>query len=162
MRKEWTMSQLALKLGSYLKRTSHLADFIIGIIKSRKTFIKFLLVGSINTLIGMGMMFLLKLILGWPYWIATFSGNLIGAAVSFLLNRSFTFNSKVTMGKGIARFAAVIFICYVISFSAGRMIASIIMTNEKMITADSLAIFIGSVIYTLLNYLGQKKLVFNS
>lgn len=157
------MSQLASMLESYLKRTSHMSDRLMATLKKRQTFIRFLLVGILNTIIGMGLMFLLKIGLNWPYWMATFIGNSIGAAVSFFLNRSFTFNSKVSMGKGMIKFIAVILICYLASFSAGRFIASfgIAIPITTVIPADNLAIVIGTGLYTILNYLGQKRFVFN-
>lgn len=149
-------------LGSYLKPTSDLSDRLVAILKKRQTFIRFLLVGILNTIIGLSLMFLLKNGMNWPYWMATFIGNSIGAAASFLLNRSFTFKSKVSFGNGLIKFIAVILICYVVSFSAGKYTASINMAKpiRLLIPTDNLAIIIGTGFYTIMNYFGQKYFVF--
>jgi putative flippase GtrA len=156
------MSQLALKLGSYLKRTSRLGDMFVTIIRTKRTFIKFLLVGVLNTFIGLGLMFLLKIGLNWPYWMATFIGNSAGAAVSFLLNRRYTFNSTVPVGKGLLKFTAVILICYLVSYSASKWIATLAVPIQTIIATDNLAIIIGTGMYTIMNYFGQKMFVFYS
>lgn len=155
------MSHLALKLESCLKISNKLVNRLIRSLNIKSTFLKFLLVGVFNTFIGLGIMFFLKNGLKWPYWIATFSGNTAGAAVSFLLNREFTFNSKVPIKDGAVRFTAVILICYLLSFSVSRSFADLIDGRQDLISADNLAIFMGAGIYTITNYFGQKLLVFH-
>ncbi|MGA9226575.1 MAG: GtrA family protein [Mesobacillus sp.] len=118
------------------------------------------MVGVLNTFIGLGLMFLLKNGLKWPYWIATLTGNTSGAAVSFLLNRVFTFNSKIPIKEGAVRFTAVILICYLLSFSVSRSFSGLIEGRQEFISSDNLAIIIGAGIYTITNYFGQKLFVF--
>lgn len=155
------MSQLALKLGSCLKITNQVVHWLMRTLRINPTFLKFLLVGVFNTFIGLGLMFFLKNGLKWPYWIATFTGNTAGAAVSFFLNRAFTFNSKVAINKGAVRFTAVIVICYALSYSVSKSFADLIDGGQDIISADNLAILIGSGIYTITNYFGQKWFVFS-
>jgi putative flippase GtrA len=156
------MSQLALKLGSYLKTTNHLAQRLISLCKINPTFLKFLLVGSVNTVIGIGMMFFFKNGLQWPYWFATFSGNTTGAFVSFFLNRAFTFRSNIPIKEGAIKFLTVILICYTLSFSVSRLLARLIFEGAYPVSPDNLAILIGTALYTITNYLGQKLFVFQS
>jgi len=156
------MSQ-SVKLGSYLRITSQLAQRIgLGPV-SFPEFIKFLVVGLLNTVVGMGLMFFLKNGLEWPFWYATFSGNTAGAAVSFLMNRIYTFKSKVPFHVGAARFIIVVMACYFLSFSISRLITGTmdsITAGPFYIDSDNTAILLGSVIYTLTNYIGQKFVVF--
>jgi len=154
------MNQLALKLGSCLKISNQLVHWLMRRLRINPTFLKFILVGVLNTFIGLGLMFFLKNGLKWPYWIATFTGNTAGAAVSFFLNRAFTFNSKVPIKEGAVRFTAVIVICYLLSFSISRSIAGLIDGKQDFISIDNLAIIMGAGIYTIANYFGQKRLVF--
>jgi len=156
------MSQLALKLGSYLKTTNHLAQSLLSLCKVNSTFLKFLLVGSVNTVIGIGMMFFLNNGVHWPYWFATFTGNTAGALVSFFLNRAFTFRSTIPIKEGAVKFITVILICYTFSFSVSRLLAGLIFEEVSFVSADNLAILIGSALYTITNYLGQKLFVFQS
>jgi putative flippase GtrA len=152
-----------MKLGSCLKITSHLALKLSSLINQKNSFIKFLLVGVLNTFIGLGLMLFLKNGLRWPYWVATFTGNTIGAVVSFLLNRSFTFNSSVPIKEGVPRFAAVIILSYLFSFSVSILLAESLTDRGwqlDFISKDSLAILLGTGIYTITNYFGQKWYVF--
>jgi putative flippase GtrA len=143
------MSHLTLKLGMFLKQTN--------------SFTKFLIVGVLNTAIGLSTMFLFFNVIGTSYWFSTFIGNGIGAIASFLLNRKFTFNSNVDMIKGAPKFLAVILTCYFLSYSISDLMARTIYRNigvSLMMGQGELAILLGSVIYTLSNYIGQKYVVF--
>lgn len=156
------MSQ-SLKLGSYLRITNQLAQRIGMSFKTFPPFLKFLAVGLVNTFIGMGLMLLLKNGMGYSFWYATFTGNSLGAAVSFLLNRSFTFNSRVSVLVGGPRFIMVVLACYFLSFSLSRMISgtmSFITVWQFYLESDNIAILLGSIIYTITNYIGQKTFVF--
>lgn len=143
------MSSLAAILESYLKQTN--------------TFIRFLLVGAINTVIGLSAMLVLFNAIGLSYWLATFLGNCTGATISYFLNRSFTFQSQVHIKASIPRFIIVIVACYFFSYSLSYLIINII-TEIKLIEnnhqAENFAIMIGAAFYTASNYLGQKYFVF--
>lgn len=156
------MSQ-SLKHGSYLRTNSHLNKWIGGRFVNSMQFLRFLIVGMLNTMVGMGLMFLLKNGLDWPYWHSTFTGNSIGAAVSFILNRAFTFQSSVPVRVGAPRFVLVILVSYILSFSVSHSITERI--NESTIhdlylSLDSIAIILGSIFYTITNFIGQKVFVF--
>jgi putative flippase GtrA len=158
------MSNLSLKLVSYLKTTSALAQKLEASSLVSSQFVKFLLVGIVNTAIGLSLILFLKNGLEWPYWLATFTGNTIGAAASFLLNRQFTFNSRVTMGQGGPRFAAVVLGSYLFAYSASHFLSTFFQQfpiTEFSFSSENLAILIGSGLYTIINYLGQKFFVFN-
>lgn len=142
---------------------SHIA-FIVEIFRKRtNTVTRFLLVGVINTLTGLSLMFMLLNFLDWSYWLSTFIGNAIGATVSYLLNRNFTFHSQIDLKKGAPRFIIVILLCYILSFSISEFIAKWLSDMERinhLIHPDELAILIGSALYTVSNYIGQRLVVF--
>lgn len=143
------MSLLELKLGSFLKRTNR--------------FTRFLLVGVINTLTGLSVIFILLYVLGLSYWISTFIGNCVGALVSYILNRTFTFNSQIDFTKGVPRFITVILVCYFLSYSLSEFLADGIYHLYSMppfINEEEFAILLGSGLYTIANYFGQKNFVF--
>ncbi|HZG71702.1 MAG TPA: GtrA family protein [Chondromyces sp.] len=140
---------MALALEHYRKRTS--------------TFIRFLLVGLINTFVGLSIIFLLLNVFGISYWLSTFSGNAIGMLVSFLLNRVFTFKSSVSFTKGAPKFLLVSFVCYFTAYSIGALLADGIywlIDFSYLLTVKELAVLCGTGLYTLLNYAGQKYIVF--
>ncbi|MFD1778723.1 GtrA family protein [Fredinandcohnia salidurans] len=125
-------------------------------LKPTNTFIRFLLVGLMNTFVGLSSIFLLLHVVGLSYWLSTFLGNSVGAVVSYLLNRRFTFNSKATFGRSIPLFILVILSCYFLSYSVSKLVAGFILlpyTNE-------IAVLLGTGLYTISNYFGQKYIVF--
>lgn len=127
------------------------------------TFVRFVMVGVVNTLIGLSVMYLLLHGLGLSYWLSTFLGNSVGACVSFLLNRRFTFRSDGSVLKGFIRFVAVILICYFLSYSIGKNLVQWLLINYDSITSTvktDLAVLVSTCLYTILNYLAQKLFVF--
>ncbi len=132
-------------------------------LKQTNSFIRFLIVGVVNTIVGLSIMFILLNLFHCTYWLATFIGNCIGAMVSYKLNRSFTFNSRVKGSEGIPKFFLVILCCYVFSYSIGKITAEgihLFSQSLSILSKDELAVLIGTVVYTLANYLGQKSFVF--
>lgn len=122
------------------------------------SFIKFLIVGVLNTMVGLTTTFLLLHAAGLSYWLSTFVGNTVGAICSFLLNRIFTFNSDVSYVRGGFRFLIVILVCYVCSYSLSPLIARLM--SFHLLSDKNLAVLIGAMLYTLSNYMGQKYFVF--
>jgi putative flippase GtrA len=125
-------------------------------------FLRFLMVGIINTIVGLSMIFLLFYIFHLSYWIATFFGNIVGGLVSFILNRSFTFQSDKSIKRTIVPFFLVMFICYFVSYNIGKKIAFSFLniTALPILSVHDLAILLGSGLYTITNYFGQKRFVF--
>ncbi|PLS17581.1 polysaccharide biosynthesis protein GtrA [Bacillus sp. M6-12] len=132
-------------------------------LKQTNSFTRFLLVGIFNTCIGLSAVYFFLNALGFSYWISTFIGNSIGAAVSFFLNRSFTFHSSVSAKSGIPKFIAVILICYFGAYSISEFMAEYIdryMAAFQLISKNNLAVLMGTGFYTIANYAGQKIFVF--
>lgn len=128
------------------------------------SFVRFIMVGVVNTVVGLSVMYLLLHLLGQSYWIATFVGNSIGAFVSFILNRNFTFKSQNSMSKSAVRFVIVILCCYFLSYEMGRRFVVDILKNNDFIPKNiqtDLSVLVGTCLYTLLNYFGQKLFVFS-
>ncbi|MBM7606760.1 putative flippase GtrA [Metabacillus crassostreae] len=128
--------------------------------KRVNTFIRFILVGLINTCIGLSLILILLNVLELSYWISTFIGNSIGATCSYILNKNFTFNSKVSNQKGITLFILVILGSYFISYSIGYVLfdKSKLLTSFEYVRETSL--ILAAVLYTVLNYLGQRYIAF--
>ncbi|WP_042353841.1 GtrA family protein [Bacillus rubiinfantis] len=126
------------------------------------SFFRFLAVGLVNTLVGLSLMFVLLHGIGLSYWVSTFTGNAVGAGVSFLLNKSFTFKSNVPLQTGLPRFCVIIMICYISSFYCSERIMEVVGDARAfgIVDVQTGAVLLGSAIYTISNYLGQKYLVF--
>lgn len=129
------------------------------------SFFRFLLVGVMNTIVGLSATYLLLNALGLHYWVSTFLGNCIGAVVSYFLNKRFTFQSQASFGSSIWKFTAVILACYALSYWAGLVISSqlINLVNaDQAAWADNLAVLIGAGLYTISNYFGQRFFAFRT
>ncbi|MEW9699896.1 GtrA family protein [Paenibacillus sp. SI8] len=127
------------------------------------SFARFLLVGLFNTLIGLTTSFALFNMLHLNYWMSTFAGNTVGAIVSYTLNRTFTFRSKVSVQRSWWKFALVILFCYGISYGISWLLAnalSFLLPDLHTSWLHNGAILIGNGIYTIGNYLGHKYFTF--
>lgn len=125
---------------------------------------KFLLVGVGNTLLSMVIMFLLRDLAGFSYWGSTAPAYLLGAVMSFFLNRSFTFRSQEVIWKAALKFAMNVVVCYLIGNSLARPAAQALLSGTTL-SADWVersSMLLGMVLYTGLNYLGQRFFAFRS
>ncbi|MCC3378387.1 GtrA family protein [Paenibacillus sp. UY79] len=130
----------------------------------QNSFFRFLMVGVLNTLCGMSVMFLLFNTLGMNYWLSTFIGNAVGATVSYFLNKKFTFRNNASHGQTLWRFIFIILICYFLSYCLSYLISHFLISNLSIKNSEilgNLSILIGNIFYTLINYVGQKYVVFS-
>lgn len=137
---------------------NHLPLIIEKFLNQTSPIVRFLFVGILNTLVGLSITFLFLNIFNQGYWISTFIGNCTGAVCSFLLNRTFTFKSDVPVFHGGIRFVFVILICYLFAYSFSSYIVETLSTAGT--PTNEIAVLLGTVLYTILNYLGQKHIVF--
>jgi len=124
--------------------------------------LKFLMVGVTNTLLSAVLMFGLYRLGGLGYWASSVISYVIGAAVSFWLNKAFTFKDHGTVVSSIIRFAATVAICYLFAFSLARPLVSAILAKSSVpqTTIDQIAMLVAMVLYTAANYLLQRTFVF--
>lgn len=126
-----------------------------------KSFILFLIVGGINTLVSAVLMFLLE---KTGYWVSTVVAYAVGAAISFFLNKKFTFKSEGNTGKSAAKFIINVAVCYLIAYSAAQPVATLILsaTSLSSLWIERIAKLFGMGLYTLINYFGQKFFAFKN
>lgn len=120
---------------------------------------KFLLVGVANTLLSAVIMFLLE---GLGYWPSTAIAYVAGSVMSFFLNRHFTFQSKAPFWPSVLRFAINVAVCYLIAYSLAQPLAELILgwIGLPAIWVERLAKLGGMVLFTCLNYFGQRFFAF--
>ena len=85
-----------------------------------KTFLKFVLVGVVNTLFGTAIMFVFYNVFHLSYWLSSASNYVFGSILSYFLNKYFTFQSKGSNGKTIGRFVFNITICYLCAYGLAK------------------------------------------
>lgn len=125
-----------------------------------KQFLKFLLVGVANTLVGSAVMFGLYNLAGSSYRLSTVMNYVVGSVLSYFLNKKYTFKSTETSLPQILRFVANIAVCYYIAYELAKPLAIKLLENSSQSLQDNLAMLVGMVIFTGLNYLGQRFFAF--
>ncbi|HEX2927263.1 MAG TPA: GtrA family protein [Ruminiclostridium sp.] len=117
--------------------------------------VKYGLVGVVNTVITMIILFLLQNVFGVSYKIANGAGYVAGFINSFVLNKFWTFkgNQKSTFSQFI-RFALVFAVCYAIQLGL------VVLLVEKVHIGKNISQLIGMVFYTLVSFLLNKLFTF--
>ncbi len=125
-----------------------------------KTFFKFIIVGVINTIVGAGVMFTLYNAAGCSYYFSSIMNYVIGSIVSFFLNKYFTFKSKSFSFKEVMLFIVNIAVCYIIAYTFAKQLALYILSEFSIKVQENAAMFIGMIVFTGLNYIFQRFIVF--
>lgn len=114
-------------------------------------FVKYNLVGVVNTLVGFTIIFLL-MYMGFSATVSNMLGYAIGTVVSYILNSKYTFVSSVNKQVVIVKFFMVLALAYVFNF----------MTLQWLLTLINpyLAQFGAAVVYTVSSFMLVKYFVF--
>ena len=129
-----------------------------------KTFLKFIVVGIINTLFGTAIMFSSFYILDhlqWfsydiNYWTSSALNYLCGSILSYFLNKKYTFEVKETSKRSIARFAINVSVCYFLAYGVAKPLALYLFQGAGERLQGYIALVIGMGLFVLLNYVGQR------
>lgn len=121
---------------------------------------KFLLVGVLNTAVGAGVMFLLYNAAHWGYWPASAANYVVGGVVSFFLNKYFTFQNKERSWGQVVRFAATVAVCWAVAYGIAQPAVSWVLSGFDASVRENAAMLVGMVLYTGLNYFGQRFFAF--
>lgn len=129
-------------------------------IKLDNKLFKFIIVGIINTIVGTAIMFGLYNLAGCSYWLSSAANYIFVSILSYVLNRKYTFRySGKTVGSFV-RFAANIAVCYIIAYGAAKPFISYLFEDASVRLQENTAMLTGMVIFTVLNYTGQRFFVF--
>lgn len=128
-------------------------------------FIKYALVGIMNTLITLALIFLCKSMLGINEYVSNAIGYIGGLANSFLWNKTWVFKAKEDSMRQLIRFIAGFAICYALQFGAmyilnehyGHYLWSI---HGFVISGYGIANCISMVLYTLVNFVYNRLITF--
>lgn len=124
------------------------------------TFIKFLIVGLVNTGVGTAVMFLLYW-LGAGYWVSSAANYIVGSVVSYFLNKYYTFRQKKQSLPEMLRFAVHISLCYLIAYGVAKPVGMAILPASSVKEQETLAMLMAMGLFVILNYFGQRYIVFS-
>ena len=122
----------------------------------------FLIIGGLNTVISMAGSQLLYGALG--YWGSAAVMYVICSVFSFIFNRKFSFQSKAPLLKSAVKFTIVIAVCYLVAFGAAKPLTNLgcnlLLPALASEWRDRIAMLVAQVIFTGLNYIGQRLWAF--
>jgi putative flippase GtrA len=127
-----------------------------------KTFFRFIIVGIINTIIGSGLMFVLYNLFDVTYWLSSAANYIVGSIVSFFLNKYFTFSVKEWNLFMVIAFILNIVVSYFVAYGLAKPFMNYLLRNSPLAVRENAALLAGMCLFTGINYIGQRTLVFKS
>ena len=94
------------------------------------------------------------------YWFSSAMNYVVGSVVSYFLNKHFTFRSATRSWREVLRFAVNIAACWFAAYVLALPLAQAIFDMLSDTARDNIAMLFGMVIFTGLNYLGQRFFAF--
>ncbi|MFZ2170469.1 MAG: glycosyltransferase [Methylococcaceae bacterium] len=118
------------------------------------TLIRYLLVGVVNTLVGLGTIYFAMYFLQLEIVQANVLGYSVGILVSFALNKTWTFSSRDRVVSSFLRYLLVLAVAYVAN------LATVLYTNSFFGLNPYIAQALGIIPYTAIGFLGSRYFVF--
>jgi glycosyltransferase involved in cell wall biosynthesis len=117
-------------------------------------FIRYLIVGVANTLIGLGIIYLTMYFLQLDLVHANMIGYSVGILVSFVLNKSWTFKSQSHVVSSFLRYLLVLAIAYIANLE------TVLYANSHFALNPYISQALGIIPYTLLGFIGGRYFAF--
>ena len=124
------------------------------------TLLKFGIVGVINTLAGSALIFTLYNAAGVGYWLSSSVSYILISILSFFLNKHFTFGVRQWSAFMVITFILTITFSYLVAYGASRPVMNLLLKNSALQIRENAALLMGMCLFTGLNYLGQRLIVF--
>jgi putative flippase GtrA len=118
--------------------------------------VRFVLVGVLNTLTGLGVIYVLKLLLSMNDVAANFVGYGVGLLIGYVLNARWTFSFRGPLSAAAWRFALLIVVAYLTNLAAVGVALRLFDWNGYFAQAA------GVLPYAAVTYFGAKYLVFRA
>jgi len=125
-----------------------------------KTFMKFVMVGVVNTIVGTSIMFIFYNVFHLGYWISSASNYFFGSIVSYLLNKYFTFRFHEKGWYSLLRFTLNILSCYLIAYGIAKPLMQWILSGFTKSIQENVSMMLGMCLFVVFNYLGQRFFAF--
>lgn len=124
------------------------------------TLSRFIIVGVVNTLFGMGLMFVLYNVFHVSYWWSSAANYFFGSILSFILNKFYTFRHHGSTWRSAVKFTLNILVCYLIAYGVAKPLMLWILSGRSLQLQENAAMLTGAVLFTALNYAGQRFFAF--
>lgn len=137
----------------------NLSDFVKKFFDA--SFLRFVLVGIINTVVGTAIMFVFYNVFHFGYWFSSASNYVLASILSYFLNKYYTFRSKGDDWRSVLRFVLNISVCYLLAYGIAKPLMAWMMSGTAQTVQENVAMLTGMVLFVAFNYTGQKFFVFN-
>lgn len=127
-----------------------------------KTFLKFVMVGVVNTVVGTSIMFVFYNVFHLSYWVSSASNYFFGSICSYLLNKHFTFQYHEKGFKSLIRFTINILVCYLLAYGIAKPFIRWIFSGFNDTIQDNISMALGMCLFVVFNYLGQRFFAFKA
>ena len=128
---------------------------------SDATFLRFILVGVVNTLVGTAIMFFCFNVLAWSYWSSSAMNYIVGSIVSYLLNKRYTFQQKGHDWSTVWKFIVNVTICYGLAYGFAKPLVTWMLSGFTTNIQGNVALLVGMILFVGLNYIGQRFWAFS-
>ncbi|WP_195986759.1 GtrA family protein [Clostridium sp. D53t1_180928_C8] len=118
-----------------------------------KTFLRFIIVGIINTFFGTSIMFIFYNYFRASYWISSAVNYFFRSMLSYYLNKKFTFENKDTGLRTVFKFIINISICYFMAYGIAKPLIRVLLVSYNKIIQENVAMFVGMGLFVIFNYL---------
>lgn len=137
-------------------------QFVCGIISKffDIKFLKFIIVGLLNTAIGMTINWAAYKFAHMGFWGSTAANVILTSIFSYFMNKRFTFKNKSRSIKVPIKFALTIAAAYFLGYGIAKPLTRRILTSLNGELADMAAIGVGMVLFVGFNYIGQRMFAF--
>ncbi len=119
-----------------------------------KESVKFGLVGVLNTLVTLAVIFILTKVFHFYYLLANWIGYIFGFTNSFIFNKLWTFKSKGDFRREALFFILIFIVCYIIQA------VFLVIFKEILKISGDISQILAMVIYTICGFLGNKIFTF--
>ena len=129
-----------------------------------RSFGVFLIIGGINTVVSMAINFALNYFAHWPLFFSSAFSFAVCSVPGFYFNRKYSFKSAAPLGQSIFRFSLIITGCFLLSYTLNNLVMPFLRGNifsgVNATLYSFLRIVVLQVVFTVLNYLGQRLWAF--
>jgi putative flippase GtrA len=105
-------------------------------------------------------MFALYNLFNVNYWAASATNYIVGSTVSFFLNKYFTFAVKTWSAFMVAAFIVNIAVCYFVAYGLAKPAMNYLLRYSPVKLRENAAMIAGMCLFTGMNYIGQRLVVF--
>ncbi len=147
--------------------TMQIQDFIGTHRTTVLQFVRYALVGVINTMVTLVVILICKSLLGINPWVSNAAGYVAGFVNSFVLNKLWVFNSHNKVMHEALKFFGGFLICYGLQFIVTFLITDYTVLGDMewkirnfTLSGYGVATLIGMIAYTLANFVYNRMVTF--